>query len=218
MSVRYKLYHSPGACSLAAHVVLEELGVPFEPVRVVVADGANRAPEYLAVNPRGRVPALEVQDDGGTWVLTEVVAILVFLARQHPAAGLLDEHPRRFARLLEWLTWLASTVHQTGVRAILRPERFTEAESGTAPIVARARAVVGAALDDIEHRLPAGGYALGAGFSLLDAYLLVFYRWGNRTGFDMPGRCPKFTAVMDLVRARPAVQRVLAREGIAIDA
>lgn len=218
MSTRYKLYHSPGACSLAAHVVLEELGVPFETVRIVVADGANRAPEYLAINPRGRVPALEVQDASGTWVLTEVVAILVFLARQYPEARLLDEDPRRFARLLEWLTWLASTVHQTGVRAILRPERFTDEEGGRASVVARGRGVVGAALEDIENRLPASGYALGAEFTVLDAYLLVFYRWGNRTGFDVRGRCPKFAAVMDLVRARPAVQRVIEREGIGIDA
>lgn len=214
MSLQYRLYHSPGACSLAPHVVLEELGVPFEPVRIVIADGANRSPEYLAVNPRGRVPALEILGPGEPRILTEALAILVFLAQRHPEPRLLDPDPEQFARLLEWMGWLGSTVHQTGIRAILRPERFTADPAGAAAIESRAREFVASAYDDLESRLPDRGYALGDSYTILDAYLLVFYRWGNKVGLDLRTRCPRFARIMDLVRARPAVLRVIAREGI----
>ncbi|MGH8516343.1 MAG: glutathione S-transferase N-terminal domain-containing protein, partial [Panacagrimonas sp.] len=92
----YRLFHSPGACSMAPHIVLEELGVPYEAVRVVIAEGGNRTPEYLSVNPRGRVPALWVNDAGGERILTEAMAIMVYLARRHPQPSLLPEDPERF--------------------------------------------------------------------------------------------------------------------------
>ncbi|QHS11095.1 glutathione S-transferase family protein [Sinimarinibacterium sp. NLF-5-8] len=213
----YRLFYSPGACSLASHIVLEELGVAYEAERVVIAEGENQTPAYKAINPRGRVPALAMGAQGDARVLTESIAILVYLGQTHPHAGLLPAAPEAFARMLEWMSWLASTVHQTGIRTILKPERFTEDAASAAAIAARGRTLVQDSYRDLEARLLPGQYAIGDRFSVLDAYLLVFYRWGNRVGFDMRREFPRYAALMDTVRARPAVARVIEQEGIQID-
>lgn len=217
MTTHYKLFYSPGACSLAPHIVLEELGVAYEPVRVVIAEGANRSPEYLAINPRGRVPALQIADERGDRVLTEATAIMVYLAQRHPEARLVPTEPEAFARLLEFMGWLGSAMHQTGVRTVFRPDRFTKDAAGAAGIAAQGREFVEAGYADIEARVPDRGFSLGEQFTVLDAYLLVFYRWGNRVGIDMRTRHPRYAALMDRVRARPAVDRAVSREGIEID-
>lgn len=217
MQPTYRLFHSPGACSLAPHIVFEELGIPYEPVRVVIAEGANRKPEYLAVNPRGRVPALQIKDEKGDRVLTEAMAIMVYLAQRYPEARLLPSEPEAFVRALELMGWLGSTLHQTGIRTILRPDRFTKDPAGAEGIAAQGRELVETCLTDIEARIPAQGFFFGEQFTAVDAYLLVFYRWGNRTGFEMRTRFPKYAAMMDRVRARPAVQRAVEQEGIQID-
>lgn len=216
--VEYRLFHSPGACSLAPHIVLEELGVAYEPVLVTIAAGDNRKPEYLAVNPRGRVPALWIRDAQGDCVLTEAMAIMVYLAQRHPQAGLLPEAgTEAFARALEWMGWLGSTLHQAGVRTVFRPERFTTDAAAAPGIAEQGRASVRAGYQDIEERLRGRSFALGERFSVVDAYLLVFYRWGNRCGLSMRSDFPEYARIMDTVRARPAVQRAVAREGVQID-
>lgn len=213
----YRLFYSPGACSMAPHTVLEELGVPYEPVRLVIAEGDNRKPEYLAINPRGRVPALAIADAQGERILTEASAIMVYLARRHPEAGLLPEDPESFARALEWMSWLGSTMHQAGVRTVFRPERFTVDPAGAPAIAEQGRAAIRAGYADIESRLTGKLFALADRYSIVDIYLLVFYRWGNRCGLAMRKEYPNYSRVMDGVRQRAAVQRVIAREGIEID-
>src|SRR5918912_4261062 len=99
-----KLYYSPGACSLAPHVALEEVGVPFEPVKVALAKGEQRTPEYLALNPKGRVPVLV--EDG--WVLTENAAILPYIAQRFGGGKLWPSDPKEAARVAEWIGWVAS--------------------------------------------------------------------------------------------------------------
>jgi glutathione S-transferase len=207
----YRLFYSPGACSLAPHIVLEELGVPYEPVRVVIAEGANRTPEYLAINPRGRVPALWIPDAPAQPVLTEAMAIMVYLARRHPEAGLLPEDVDGFVRALEWMGWLGSTMHQAGVRTVFRPERFTTDPAGAPGIAAQGRDAIRTGYADIERRLAGRTHALGDRFTAVEAYLLVFYRWGNRCGLPMRTDFPEYARMMDAVRARPAVRRVVAR-------
>ena len=215
--MRYRLFHSPGACSLAPHVLLEELGVAFEAERVSVHEGEQRRPEYLAINPRGRVPTLAYEVSGQTRYLTESVAILLFLARKHAEAGFLPDSVEQQARALEWLCWLGSTMHQTGFRMILRPQNFS-ADEGAAPgIKATARELVQNGYGDINTRLAGQEWALGSRYSIVDMALLVHYRWGNRAKFSMREDYPHFAALTDRVRQRPAVARVIAREGIEID-
>lgn len=214
----YRLFYSPGACSLAPHIVLEEMGVPFDPVRVVIAEGANRAPEYLAVNPRGRVPALAWREAQADKVLTEAMAIIVWLSMRHPQTSLLPA-PRTesFVRALEWMGWLGSTMHQAGVRTIFRPERFTKDPASAPAIAEQGRESIREGYADIERRLTGKAYAIDDRFGAVDAYLLVFYRWGNRCGLSMRQDFPQYARVMDQVRARHAVRRVIEREGIEIE-
>lgn len=217
MNPEYKLFFSPGACSLAPHIVFEELGIAYEPVRVVIAEGANRQPPYLAINPSGRVPALWIRDDQGERVLTEAMAIMVYLARRHPEPLLLPTDPEAFVRALEWMSWLASIMHQAGVRTVFRPERFTTDASAAEAIAAQGRISIRAGYEDIERRLHGSAWALGERFSAVDAYLLVFYRWGNRCGLNMRQDFPGYARMMDAVRSRPAVRRAVDREAIQID-
>src|SRR5262249_47926745 len=102
-----RLYYSPGACSLAPHIALEEAGARYELARVDLAANQQNSPEYLRVNPKARVPALV----DGDFILTEAPAILRYIAACHPAAGLWPWDPREEARCAEWLNWLSSTIH-----------------------------------------------------------------------------------------------------------
>ena len=213
----YRLYYSPGACSLSVHIALEELGVPYDSVRVTIAEGLNRTAEYLAVNPRGRVPALIYREGAQEQVLTEAMAILNFLARRHPEAGLLPTATGDFARALEWMGWLGSTVHQTGVRMVLRPDRFVSDSAAAPAVEQKGREMVQEAMLDIESRLRGKNWAVSGRYSLVDAYLLVFFRWGNRLGLPMRERFPEFTRIMDAVRSREAVRRAIEQEGIQIE-
>ena len=116
------LYYSPGACSFAPHVVLREVGVEFELRKVSTADRSNYSPEYLAINPKGRIPTLLI--DGFT--LTENPAILAYLGRRYPEAGLYPSAVgENEARCLELLAWSSNTVH-VAFAQMLRPERFVK--------------------------------------------------------------------------------------------
>lgn len=210
-----RLYYSPGACSLAAHIVLEEVGVPYEGTVVSSMTGATQSPEYLAINPKGRVPALAGPEDG---VLTEVTAILVWLALRFPEAELLPRDPLHHARTLEWMSFLTGAVHAQSYAQIWRGARFADDAALHPAIAEKGKRNVAEQYTYIEDVLDDGReYAVaGAGYSVADPFLLVFYRWGGRIGLDMAARFPAWTRIADRVVARPAVQRTLAAEGISI--
>lgn len=214
---QYRLYHSPGACSLAAHIAFEELGVAYEPVRVVIAEGQNQTAEYLAINPRGRVPALIIGEGESEQVLTELAAILIYLAQTYPAVGLLPLDTPTFVRAVEWMSWLGATMHAGGVRTVLRPDRFISDPAAAEAVKTRGTENVRIGFADIESRLHGRPWALGECYSMIDAYLLVFFRWGNRIGLPMRTDYPHYTRIMDAVRTRPAVQRAITHEGIQIE-
>lgn len=205
-----KLFYSPGACSLAPHILLEELGVPYEPVLIATAKGQQLTPEYLAINPKGRVPALAIDDR----ILTEVTAILYYLAASYPEARLLPDAGEPLARYLEWASWLTSEVHASNFAAHWRPGRFAADESVHSVIKEHALQTIQKSLSAIEARLQNQGYALGDRYTLLDPYLLVFYRWGNRVGVNMAERFPHWTKIALRVFERPAVQRTFELEGV----
>jgi glutathione S-transferase len=204
------LYYSPGACSLASHIVLEEIGKPFDTVEVNVRRGDQLKPEYLAINPRGRVPTLKI----GAFTLTECPAILSYLDRLHPDAALMPEDPALEARGLSLMSWLASSVH-IDFAQVFRPARYTDDEAAHPGVIASGKAAVQHHYDEIEELLAESPYALGRKYSVLDPYLLVFYRWGYRLQLDMT-RWPRYDAHARRVAERPASQRVFAREGIAL--
>ncbi|MBB4617458.1 glutathione S-transferase family protein [Sphingomonas abaci] len=215
MPTPFRLFYSNGACSLAPHIALEETGAPFEPVRIDMASGEQRGSDYLRINPKGRVPALAV----GDWVLTENPAILQFIARSHPDAGLWPEHLRDQARVVEWLGWIASTVH-VAYAHVRRAERYAQSDAGLAEVRAKGLQTCRDLWQAVDARLGDGPWAIGDRYSVADPYLLVFWTWGGGSvlGFDMAKQCPGWTAHAQRMARRPAVQRAFEREGLVLPA
>ena len=205
-----KLYYSPGACSLASHIVLEELKLPHEAIRINTAAGEQRSPEYLKINPRGRVPTLVF--DGK--VLLENVAILSFLGGGWPKAGLWPEKTWDQASALSWMAYLADTVHP-GYAHIARPERYADDAPAREAIKAKARESFWGYLQELNGLLAGKTWAIGNLYSVVDPYLLVFYRWGNRAGFPVKD-LKSYTALVERLLDRPAVKRTLELEGITL--
>ena len=205
------LYYHPGACSLAPHIILEEIGAPFSTRRMNLLAGDHQTPEYLAINPHGRVPALT---DGG-FVLTEGPAILSYLGHRYPEAGLLDlADVNRLGRTHELLNFFSSSVH-VAFAQIWRAARFADSETAREDVVANGRRAMAAYLDEIESLVPDGSWLVGGVYSIADPYLLVFYRWGGRCGLDMSAY-QGWTRHKQAMLSRPAVQRALATEGIEV--
>jgi glutathione S-transferase len=212
----YTLYYSPGACSMAAHIVLREVGVKFDLELVSVRDGATSHHPYLAINPKGRVPALAIE--GESRVLTELPAILVFLARQHPDAALLPLGLIQEARCLEWIVWLSGWVHGVGFGLLWRPERFGPARVHHETLTMQGFGIIKNAFKDIETQLADGrDWAVPGSYSIADPFLLVLYRWGNRIGIPMSSNYPAWTNLSHRTAARPAVLEVLEREGLSLE-
>jgi len=208
-----KIYHSPGACSMACHIALEEAQADYERVPVRLAERENRRPDYLAIHPRGFVPVLEL-DNGQR--LTEAAAILLHIARRYPSAALLPEAgSAEEARAFEWLAWLTNTVH-VAYACLWRPERFAEDETVRKGLAAHAKDNIAALDRDIDTRLAGRSFAAGTAYSVADPFLLVFFRWANRIGLEPARNQPTWAAWARHIEQRPAVQRVLNSEGISI--
>jgi glutathione S-transferase len=209
-----KFYMTPGSCTTGIHILLEELELPFEVTIVNMPAGDHKRPDYLALNPKGTIPTL-VLDDGQA--LTEFQAIAYWLARRYPRRRLLPEDPLLAAQAIELMDYVVGTVHGQGYTRVFTTGRYLPAglnPSLLAPweqgIAARGREIVNEAFAIIDARLPETGYALGADFSIADAALFYVEFWADKTGIALPPRC---AAHYQLVRARPVVQRVLREEG-----
>ena len=203
-----KLYYSPGACSLVAHIALEEAGADYEAERVVLAEGEHRRPEYLAINPHARVPALAA--DG--LVITENVAILNYIADLYGADGSVPRgEALAAARCNELLGWFASSVH-IAFAGVWRAERFTDDESAWPAIQSGGRAAVERFFEEIEG-LCGSRWIAGDRFTAADSYVATFYRWGRRIGLDM-GKFPNMAALVGRAVERPAVAKAIADEGL----
>lgn len=212
----YRLYYSPGACSLAAHIVLREVGAEFDLERVPARNGPLEA-SYLAINPKGFVPALAL--DGEDRVLTELPAILVFLARRYSVAALLPSDPTMEARCHEWIAWLSGWVHAVGFALLWRPGRFSSDSRQHETLTKQGFEIVRNAFNDIERQFADGrNWAVPDAYSIADPFLLVLYRWGNRIGIPMASSYPAWTQVSYRTAARPAVLEALKQEGISIEA
>jgi glutathione S-transferase len=206
------LYFSPGACSLAPHIILEEIGQPFHLALVSTSDGSTRTPEYLKLNPKGRVPVLITGDS----VLTEAPAILTHLAIANHERGLISSSPEGLVRSIEWLNWLSGTVHAVAIRQVWRPESFTEVIAQHEAVIHKGKKNLADAFAYIDSRFAKQDWAVGNDYSIVDAYLLVFYRWGNRIGFDMRSLYRYWTQQTLQVLDRPATVRALTTEEISI--
>lgn len=205
-----KLFYSPGAASLACHILLNEAGAKYDAQAVSLKDGEQFRPEYLAVNPKSKVPALQ-RDDGS--VLTEAPAISYWIAATWPAAGMMPRDAEGVARAIEWLNWLSGTVHNGGFTRIIRPGRFVNDEAAAPAVVAQARIDTGKYIDQMETRMKGRDYALGAACSFADPLLYVMVRWVPRADRSIDD-LPALKAFKARMEARPAVQATLKSEGL----
>jgi glutathione S-transferase len=177
---RMKLYHMPGACSLAALIVLQWVGVFHEPVRMSLE--TIKSPDYLGMNPQGAVPLLE----HGGYLLTETVAILGYLADLHPEARLLgDGTPIARAEAMRWLAFMNSDVHDA-FKPIFAPLRYVPDIAWAPALVRSARARVRGYLERMDARLEGRSWLTGER-SIADPYLFVLSRWSAKKGVDMNG-------------------------------
>ena len=199
------LFYAPGACSMAPHIVLEESGEKYEAKRVDLAKGEQKTAEYMKLHPLGRVPALKL-DDGSP--LSENTAILPFLGKRF---GLWPTDPVKEARALSVVGFFASTVHPAHAH-IGRPERYTEDKSAFPGLQAMGKKTFHGYLKQIDE-MYAGREWLSDKYSVLDAYAFVFYVWGVRRELPM-AELKNYSALKDRMLKRPAVQRVVADEGV----
>ncbi len=198
------LYYAPGTCAQAVRIALEEAQAPYTPVRMDFASQQQRSPEYLAINPKGRVPAL-VTEHG---VLTETPALLAYVAQRFAQAGLAPADAFGFARMQEFNSYLASTVHVAHAHRP-RASRWADEPEAQAAMQRKVPANMTECFDVIErHYLGDGPWMLGEQYTVADGYLFTVAGWLKSDGVDI-ARFPKVHAHSQRMAARPAVQRAL---------
>jgi glutathione S-transferase len=204
-----KLYFSPGACSLGIHVLLEEIGKPYETALVNLREGAQYKPDFTAINPKSKVPTLE-RDDGS--VLTEFPAIAYWLAGANPEAKLLPADLDGQSHVLEAMDYVVATMHMQGFSRLFRPSGFAPSAADEEAVKARGKEILEKGFALIDAKLAGKDYIAGA-FSVADAALFYVEFWcAGRFGMTLPPNC---AAHYERMKARPAVARVMAQEGLA---
>jgi glutathione S-transferase len=201
-----KLFYAPGSCALAPHIALEEAGATYEAVQVDLRAKDQRKPDYLAINPKGRVPAL-VTDKG---VLTENPAILAFVAQSFPAARLapLDD-AFAFAQVQAFNSYLCATVHVAHAH-LNRGYRWADDSAAIAAMRKKAPQSIGECFELIEREMLAGPWVMGERYTICDPYLFTVARWLEDDGVD-PALFPKVRDHRQRMSERPAVQAALAQ-------
>ena len=201
----FTFFYAPGTCSLASHIVLEEVGATYEARRVDFSVQQQSSPEFLALNPKGRVPALAT--DRG--VISETPAILAFLAQSFPAANLAPlNDPFEFARLQAFNSYLCSTVHVAHAHG-RRGSRWSDDAAAVETMKAKVPQTMAACFELIEISMFSGLWVMGDTYTIADAYLYTVAGWLEADGVD-PSRFPKVLDHRNRMAERPAVKAVLA--------
>ena len=202
------LFYAPCACSLASHIALEESGAEYVARRVDFASKQQTAPDYLAINPKARVPAL-VTPRG---ILTETPAILAFIAQSFAGAALapLDD-PFAFAQVQAFNGYLCSTVHVAHAHR-MRGYRWVDDQGAIEAMRRKVPETVGACFDLIERTMFAGPWVMGDAYTIADPYLFTLSQWLEADGVD-PSRLPRVADHRSRMLQRPAVKKAMADEG-----
>jgi glutathione S-transferase len=218
----FDFFYDGGSCSLAVRIVLEELGIPYTPHRVAARSAGDEAsqPAWRARNRKGRVPALSpVQGRAGgePLLLTEVPAIMTYLSRLRPDLDLVPTDPAREARTIEWTNWLSGWLHAVAFAGMWRPQRFTDDAAAHGGVMARGRANVLEAFASIEAILSDGRrWAVPDAYTVADAFLLVFYRWGSVIGLAMQDY-PAWGDLSHRLLSRPAIASAFAKDDLPLE-
>ncbi len=203
-----KFYMTPGSCSTGIHLLLEECGLVFEAYIVNLLAGEQYKKEYLAINPKGTIPAL-VLDDGSS--LTEFSAIAWWLARTYPKRKLLPESIEGEVRVLGLMNYAVHTLHTQGFARIFTTERFAPSSHDHESVKAQGRQIVENGMALMARELEGRSY-LADHFTIADAALFYNEFWADRIGIPLPANCEAHYRRM---LTRPAVRQVLAEEGYA---
>ena len=203
----YKFYYAQGTCALASHIALEEAGAPYTAERLDFKNNQQNSPEYLAINPKGRVPTL-VTDRG---ILTETPAILAFIAQSFPQAMLAPfEDAFTLAEVQAFNSYLCSTVHVAHAHK-LRGYRWAAEESSFTDMKGMVPKSVGACFALIERSMLRGPWVMGESYTICDPYLFTVGQWLEGDGVDLAA-LPKVTAHRKRMQERPAVRKVVEEE------
>ncbi len=198
------LHYAAGTCALASHILLEQTGARYDAVRMDFASNAQRSPEFLRLNPKGRVPTL-VTERG---VLTETPAILLYLCQTFPQAGLapLDD-PFALAEAQAFNSYLCATVHVAHAHG-RRASRWADEPEAIAAMQKKMPQNMAECFELIEHQMFRGPWVMGEHYGLCDPYLFTIAGWLERDQVDI-ARFPKVAAHRERMRALPAVQKVM---------
>ena len=202
-----KLYYAAHTCALASHIALEEAGADYSTVRIDFAAHQQRSPEYLAINPKGRVPAL-VTERG---ILTETPAMLAFIAQSFPKAKLapLDD-PFRFAEVQAFNSYLCSTVHVAHAHR-MRGTRWADDPAAIEAMKRKVPDSVAACFELIEQKMLQGPWVMGDSYTVCDPYLFTLAQWMEADGVDI-ARFPKLGDHRHRMSERAAVRKAVAEE------
>jgi len=204
-----KLYYAPGVCSIGIHVLLEEIGKPYDLEAVNLREGAQYQPQFTQVSPKSKVPALQ-RDDGS--VLTEFPVIASWLAKKNPEAKLIPSDLETETRAMEAMEYAVATMHGQGFARIFRPGNFGPAEQEE-QVKARGRKMVEKGFAILDKALAGKNYLGGNELSIADAAVFYVEFWGaGRLGMKLPANV---AAHYERMKSRPAVQRVMQQEGVA---
>jgi glutathione S-transferase len=202
-----KLFYSPNSCSLASHIALEQSGAEYEAIRLNFAESEQRQADYLAINPKGRVPAL-VTDKG---VLTENPAILMYISLSYPGAHLVPENDvYTLARIQSFNAYLSSTVHVAHAHGH-RGYRWADDEAAIAEMSRKMPQTMGECFELIETEMIKGPWVMGDEYSCADIYLFTIAQWLEADRVDI-GRFPRVADHRTRMRDLPVVQKVLAEQ------
>ena len=208
----YTLYWSPGSANMTPHAILEDIGAPYELIKVDTSKGEQRNPEYLKINPHARVPTL-VYD--GNKLLYEAAAISLFLLERHPEAGLMPApgHADRPA-FLQWMAYLTNTVQEACMHW-WHPENFVEGADHQAAVKRTTETRLAKMFGLINaHLAQSGPHLCGARFYACDYYAVMLARW-TRDMATPANTFPQVKALIGKALARPGYARMLAAEGLA---
>ena len=205
-----KLYWGPHTCAIGIHILLEEIGTPYETEKLDVAGGATRKAPFSGINPKGKVPTL-IRDDAT--VLTEFSAIATWLARTNPGQGLIPADPEEEARAVEVMSYVEGTIHGQGFARIFAPQMFEPQDLvhgalglGRKSVEQQGRGMAELGFAILDPQLARHPYAAGDTFTVADAALFYVERWVPQHGIVLP---VNLAAHFERVKARPAVRRVM---------
>jgi glutathione S-transferase len=199
-----KLYYGVGTCALASHIALEEAGADYTTDRIDMKANQQNSPDYLAINPKGRVPAL-VTDQG---VLTETPAILAFIAQSFPKANLAPlSDAFAFGQVQAFNSYLCSGVHISHSHK-MRGARWASEETSFEDMRRKVPENMRAGMAMIENKMLRGPWVMGESYTVCDPYLFTVSNWAKNDGVDL-AEFPKITAHRERMKERPAVRKVL---------